>query len=184
MTQPGRVGGRTPGRCVAHPALLGVDACPVCGRARCAGDVATFGATGCVLCSRDAGARRPVALPALVVLLRAGVIGAIAIFPGGWILRQYVNVQYMSVAGPAVFGLLASAVVSAAGLRAVPGRWWTLGVAVVSAVLGTALGFRLFGTPVTPIEPLRQVWLPYVASLIGAVAWPLLFGVSRQPSAR
>src|SRR5690349_1543046 len=166
----------TAGRCVAHPSRRGVDACPACGRARCAADASTFGAAGCALCARPGDSAVAAAPPPHARLLRAAGIGLLVVFPGGWTLAQYVNVQYLSVAGPGVYGLLAAAAISAAGGRLDRhGRRGALGAAIASAMLGTALGFRLFGTPVTPVKPGHQVWLPYVASVVGALVWPLLF---------
>lgn len=180
MTQAGDSPASGLGRCVAHPARRAADGCPVCGRARCAADASGFGAAGCALCAGPGATAGRLGQPPASRLLRGTVVGLLAVFPGGWILSQYVNVQYMSVAGPAVYGLLAAAAVSAgAGRLDRTGQRGVLAAAVASAVLGTALGFRLFGSPVTPVRPGHQVWLPYVASVVGALVWPLLFGPPR-----
>jgi hypothetical protein len=114
------------------------------------------------------------------VVVRAALAAYAVALPGGWIADQYVNVHLMSLGWPAVLGVGASAAAAAASGGA-GDRRLVLVIAGIAAVVGTALGFRLFDTPVTPIHPWRQVWLPYVAALVGVVAWPLLFAAPRRP---
>jgi hypothetical protein len=111
------------------------------------------------------------------VVVRAGLAGIAAAVVGGWIVTQHVNVHYMSLIAPGLLGLAASWAAAAAGdaQDARQGRA-VLGVAAVAALLGTALGFRLFGRPITPVHPLHQVGPPYLGALVGVIAWPLLFG--------
>lgn len=175
MTAPPRVGAR----CAAHPARLAADACPSCGRDRCAPDVARFGAAGCAVC-----ALQPVPVRAagrLETAVRGGLAALVVALAGGWVVTQHVNVHLMSLIAPALLGLAVCwAATAAAGARSAADRRIVLLVAAVAAVLGTALGFRLFGRPLTPLHPLHQVGLPYLTALAGVVAWPLLAGPPRR----
>jgi hypothetical protein len=165
-------------RCAAHPARLAAGACPSCGRPRCAADVTRYAGTGCAVCAAVAGHRPP---DRVEVLVRAGLAAVAVSYPTGWVAQQYVNVEYMSLAWPLVLGLAVSWAASvAAGRRDRAVRGVVLAAAAVGALLGTALGFRLFDTPVTPLHPWDDVWGPYVAGLAGVVAWPLLFGTPRR----
>jgi hypothetical protein len=171
MTSAARVGAR----CASHPARPAVDSCPICARDRCAADASGYAASGCRVCRAEGAGSgtRPLTEQAV----RAGLAALAAALAGGWIVVEYVNVRYMSLIAPGVLGLGVSwAASAAAGTRDRRGGWVVLGVASAAAVLGTALGFRLFGRPVTPVHPLRQVWLPYVAAVVGIAGWPLLFG--------
>jgi hypothetical protein len=111
------------------------------------------------------------------VLVRAGLAGLAVAVAGGWVLTQHVNVHLMSLIAPALLGLAVCwAATAAAGVQTVAQRRIVLGIAAVAALLGTALGFRLFGRPVTPVHPWHQVGPPYLTALLGVVAWPLIAG--------
>jgi hypothetical protein len=161
-------------RCATHPARLAADACPRCARGRCAADVTRFGAAGCAVCAvtdpvRSAGRSE--------VVLRAALAAIAVAFPTGWVAAQYVNVEYMSLLWPVVTGLAVSAAASgAAGRRDRSAQPGVLAAAIVGALLGTALGFRIFDTPVTPVQPWDVVWGPYAAAIGGVFIWPLVFG--------
>jgi hypothetical protein len=165
-------------RCAAHPARLAAGDCPSCGRPRCAADATRYAVAGCAVCAVVARRRPP---GRAEVLVRAGLAALAVSYPTGWVAQQYVNVHLMSLAWPLVLGLAASwAASTAAGRRDRAARPLVLVAAAVGAVLGTALGFRLFDTPVTPVHPWDEVWGPYVAGLAGVLAWPLLFGAPRR----
>jgi hypothetical protein len=182
MTPVARVGAR----CAAHPARLAAGACPVCGRDRCAVDVTDYGAVGCSLCATRTAS--PPAGPA-EILVRVSLAALAVALLAGWVAAQYVNVKYWSIGWPALLGLGVSGAASAAAGSG-PGRRQrvVLGASAIVAVLGTALGFRLFDRPVTPVHPWHQVGPPYLAALIGVLGWPLLFGApgrsraGRQPA--
>jgi hypothetical protein len=183
MTSPVRVAPR----CAVHPARLAVDACPVCGRDRCGVDATHYADRGCAACAGAGGRAVPPA--ALEVVVRAGLAAMATLLVGGWIATEHVNVHITSLVAPALLGLAASgAAAGASGAQQAGQGRLVLLVATVAALLGTALGFRLFGEPVTPVHPWHQVWLPYVAALGGVAAWPLLFGAAgrarpeRQPA--
>jgi hypothetical protein len=160
-------------RCAVHPARLAADSCPVCGRGRCAPDVSTFRDRGCAACTSAEAAVRPAG--AVEVLTRAGLAGIASAWAGGWVATQHVGVHVMSILAPGLVGLAASwATSAAAGARPTAQRRAVLAVAAVSALLGTALAYRLF--PLSPLHPLDQVGPPYLAALGGVLAWPLLFG--------
>jgi hypothetical protein len=114
-------------------------------------------------------------------VLRAGLGGFAALLVGGWLLVQYVNVHLMSLIAPAILGLAAAwAASAAAGRRSGVSRVAVVTVAALSAVLGTALAVRLWGRPLTPVSPWRQVGPPYATAVLGALAWPALFGPVRR----
>jgi hypothetical protein len=167
-------------RCATHPARLALDACSRCGRDRCAEDAARYGDAGCAVCAvakRGLPARRPERV------VRAALAALAASYPTGWVAAQYVNVEYMSLLWPLVLGIAVSwASSAAAGRRERADQPGVLAAAAAGALLGTALGFRIFDIPVTPLEPLHVVWGPYAAALVGVLIWPLVFGVPRPVS--
>src|SRR4051812_21989860 len=160
-----------PARCAVHPARPALDDCPVCGRPRCPVDASTYGATGCGACRAATQSRATVGL--LPYAVRAGLAGIAVALVGGWIATQYVGVHLMSLVAPAVVGLAASWAVGAAARRQTS-RLLVLALAAVAAVLGTALGFRLTPGGQSPLHPAGEVGAPYLAALVGVVAWPLL----------
>jgi hypothetical protein len=138
--------------------------------------VTRYAGAGCALCAvaevRPAGR--------LERLVRAGVAAVAMAYPTGWVAAQYVNVEYMSLLWPVVLGLAVSwAASAAAGRRGRGDEPGILVAAATGALLGTALGFRIFDIPVTPLEPFHVVWGPYLAALAGVLIWPLMFGVPR-----
>ena len=171
MTAEPRVGAR----CATHPARLAVDACPVCGRGRCAPDRAGYAERGCGVCVVQSGAAHPPSTAEVAV--RAGVAALATAIAGGWIVTQHVNVHLMSLFAPALLGLAVCWMATAAGgPRTRDQRLLVLAIAGVAAIVGTALGFRLFGQPLTPMHPGHQVGPPYLAALVGVLAWPLIGG--------
>ncbi|MBV9291330.1 MAG: hypothetical protein JO222_02685 [Frankiales bacterium] len=169
------VGAGPAGRCAAHPDRLLADSCPTCGRGRCAADRAAYGDGGCAVC-RGRSQAPPTPAGAHNIGVRAGSAALLTAYPTAWVGAEYVNVHFMSLAWPVVGGLAASwAASTAAGRRSRREQLLVLLAAVAAALLGTALAFRLFGAPVTPVHPLRQVWLPYLTALVGVAIWPVLF---------
>jgi hypothetical protein len=161
-------------RCAIHPARPAHDECPVCDRPRCWPDARAFGARGCAACTTPAAAAGPVAATALELLVRAGLAGLAVAYVGGWIATQYVRVHLMSLAAPAVVGLAAAFVVPRAARRIRPGAAWV--VAGISALLGTALGFALTPGGQNPLHQWGVVGGPYLATLVGVVLGPVVFG--------
>lgn len=112
--------------------------------------------------------------------VRAGLAALAVAVVGGWVVTQHVNVHLMSLIAPALLGLAVCwAATASAGARSTRQRRLVLLVAALGAVAGTALGFRLFGRPLTPLHPVHQVGPPYLTALAGVLAWPLLAGPSR-----
>jgi hypothetical protein len=139
--------------------------------------VTRYGGNGCAVCAVTGS---PPPASRLERFVRAGVAAVAIAYPTGWVAAQYVNVEYMSLLWPVVLGIAVSwAASAAAGRRDRGDEPVVLAAAAVGALLGTALGFRIFDTPVTPLEPWHVVWGPYLASLGGVLVWPLVFGVPR-----
>ena len=161
-------------RCAIHPARPAHDACPVCDRPRCWPDADGFGDRGCAACTTPAAATGPATAGRLELLVRAGLAGLAVAYIGGWIATQYVRVHLMSLAAPAVVGLAAAFVVPRAARRIRPAAAWI--IAVVMALLGTALGFALTPGGQNPLRQWGVVGGPYLAALVGVVLGPLVFG--------
>jgi hypothetical protein len=112
--------------------------------------------------------------------VRAGLAALAVAVSGGWVVVQHVNVHLMSLIAPALLGLgVCWAATAAAGARSAGQRRLVFLISALGALAGTALGFRLFGRPMTPWHPLHQVGPPYLTALAGVVAWPLIAGPSR-----
>lgn len=177
-----RRAGATDPRCAVHPARFAAGDCPRCARPRCAPDAQLWGPAGCEVCT---GALAVVAShpppTRLERLVRAGLASYAVGVPVAWTGTEYINVRLMSLIVPGLVGLAGCwAAFAAAGVRR-PGDLRAVPViAAVGAVLATALGVRLFGTPLTPVSPLYQVGPPYLVALVGVAAWPVLFGPPRR----
>ena len=143
----------------------------------------SYGDNGCALC---ATAQSQASAPGtLEVGVRGALAALVTAFAGGWIATQHVNVHLMSLIVPGLLGLAVSwAAWSAAAAATATQRRLVGALAVLGAIAGTALGFRLFGRPITPVHPLDQVGPPYLTAIAGALAWPVLFAVPRRGSDR
>ena len=164
-------------RCAQHPARLAVDTCPRCARPRCGADQASYARRGCAACLDPT----PVvpAAPYRERVLRAGLAAFAVALVGGWIGTQYVDVQYFSVLAPGLVGLATGwAAAAAAGGPADPHlRRMTLLIAALAAVLSAGLAFRLeSGGGQDPLGGWGEVGPPYLAAVIGTLAWPIAFG--------
>ncbi|HWA67879.1 MAG TPA: hypothetical protein VG899_16065 [Mycobacteriales bacterium] len=176
-------------RCAVHSGRAAHDECPVCGRARCDDDVREFGSRGCAACVVDQAPARPVSALAAVVSAAAPIVPVAGV--GGWIYSQYVEVHIFSWLVPALIGVAGSSASSALAARRTPmnaarqvNRICVL-TGAVAAVLGTALGFRLFPHgPHDPLHPWHEVGLPYLAAAVAAVLWPLALGPPRRSEPR
>jgi MFS family permease len=121
---------------------------------------------------------------AALVSAAAPVVPVAAI--GGWIYSQYVEVHVFSWLVPALIGVAGSSASSALAQRRAPStarltNRVPLLMGAIAAVLGTALGFRLFPHgPHDPLHPWHEVGLPYLAAAIAAVIWPLVLGPPRR----
>jgi hypothetical protein len=166
-------------RCAAHPARPSADACPVCGRARCGADAARYSAAGCAMCLADRAAHRPAS--SLERWVRAGLGAMLACLVGGAVATQYVDTRYFSLIAPALVGLACGAAATAASGRY---GWVPLVVSALAALLGTALGFRLTIGGQNPLSNAGEVGPPYLCAVLGAAAWPIVFGPPRRRAAQ
>lgn len=156
-------------RCAVHPVRPAVDACPVCGRPRCAADAA---GEGCAVCG---GTREAVPRPApapLERLVRSALAATGAALLGGVVAAQYVGAELFAYLTPFVVGVLVAAAAQSAsgGPRSGPAVRQVRLVAVLYALLGTALGFVLEQS-----EGLvsTSTLLPYAAAVAGVLLWTL-----------
>jgi hypothetical protein len=156
-------------RCAVHPARPAVDACPACGRPRCAADAAGAGCAACRT-ARSAPAAPPA--PPLERLVRAALAGLGAAVLGGLVAAQYVDAELFAYLTPAVVGAGCGAAAQAAAGG--PRRGATADrvrvVAAGAGVLGVALGFLLEGSR-DPVS--AGALLPYGLAVLGAVLWTL-----------
>lgn len=163
-------------RCAVHPARRAADACPVCRRPRCGADAMAYADRGCAACV-DAG-HSPTPTPVSERVVRSG-LGALAVaYVGAWVAAQYVDTQYFAVIAPGLVGLGCAWAASAAGRR-LPARL-VLTLAATAAVLGTALSDRLVPGGQNLFLPASHRLPPYLAAVVGALAWPVLFGPPRR----
>jgi hypothetical protein len=158
-------------RCAVHPGRPTLDACPVCGRGRCAPDAATWAAGGCAACQPGPrGSGRPLGPWRLAV--RAGLAGVVVTVVGGVIATQYVGVHVFSWLVPGLLGIAAGWVTAAAARTGSVAS----AVAVVSGVLATALGLRLQPGGASLLHPVSDVVPPYLTAIAGALGWRLVAG--------
>jgi hypothetical protein len=92
------------------------------------------------------------------------------------ITTQYVGVHIFSLLVPGLLGLAAGWLTAAAARTGSAAS----AVAVVSAVLGTALGLRLQPGGASVVHPIADVGPPYLCAIMGALAWWLF----ARPAAR
>lgn len=178
---PAPAGYRAPlTRCAVHPARRASDECPVCGRARCAPDAATYAERGCAACVSEQRPAPPA--PALELLLRSCLASLGVGFLGAWVAAQYVDTQFFGVIVPGLVGLACAwAASAAAGTgQTPPDRRRALLVAAVTAVLATGLSDRLVPGGQNLFLPPGHRLPPYLAAIVGAFAWPVLFGPPRS----
>ena len=160
-------------RCGVHPVRRAVDACPVCGRPRCAADASAAPGGGCPACrgTLSGGPVRPV-VPPREQLVRAALAAQGAALLGGVVAAEYVEAPLFRYLTPFVVGVLtAAAAQSAAGAaRSGAAAMRVRVLASVYALLGVALGFVLEkSTGILDVEAL----LPSAAALAGVVLWTL-----------
>lgn len=164
-------------RCAVHPSRPALDACPVCGRPRCAADAAAHGPRGCAACALPATAPGPPPAPVLERLVRGALAALGAAVLGGLVAAQYVDAELFAHLTPVVVGAACGAAAQAAsGVVRGPerGRGRTADLvrveAAVAAVLGVGLGFVLEGSR----DPLSgHAVLPSLLAVAGAVLWTL-----------
>ena len=163
-------------RCAVHPARRSSDACPVCGRARCAPDAAAYGERGCAACATVAPPAPPA--PPSEWLLRAALAALAVGFLGAWVAAQYVDTQWFGVIVPGLVGLACAWSASAAAGKgpARRGARVLVVIAAVAAVLATALSDRFVPGGQNLFVPAGHRLPPYLGAVIGALAWPVLFG--------
>lgn len=162
-------------RCAVHPSRRAADTCPVCGRPRCGADASALRSRGCVACT---GALRPAAPAPLAERVVRGALAALAVcFVGGWIAAQYVDTQWFAVIAPALVGLACAGASSSAAGR--PTARVVLVLAAAMAVLATGLSDRLVPGGQNLFLPPSHRLPPYLAAVLGALAWPVLFPAPR-----
>lgn len=161
-------------RCAVHASRPAVDACPVCGRARCAADAAQHGAAGCAAPVHAATARGP-DVPPLERLVRGALAGLGAGVLGGVVAAQYVDAELLGYLTPVVVGAgCGAAAQAAAGTVRGPdrGRGPTAlrvrAVAALCAVLAVGLGLLLEGSS-APLSSGAVV--PALLAAAGALLW-------------
>jgi len=166
-----------------HPARRARDICPVCGRARCAPDAQSYAEKGCAACVTAQPPAPPP--PTSEWLLRAGLAALAVAFLGAWVAAQYVDTQYFAVIVPALVGLACAWAATAAAGRTSRGSAPRIVVviAAAAAVLGTALSDRLVPGGQNLFVPPGHRLPPYLAAVVGAFAWPVLFGPPRSRAA-
>ena len=155
-------------RCAVHPARPAADDCPVCGRPRCAPDAAAAPGGGCVACQgrSDAAGPPPVDLRALA---GAAVAAHLTSIVGGVVCSEYVDVTFFEIVVPAVLGIACGAAAEFGARRA---RGWQLrALAVLYALLGTALAYVAVPGPGSPFTPLADVVPSYAGAVLGAWLW-------------
>jgi len=163
-------------RCAVHPSRRALDECPVCARPRCGADAAAYAGRGCPACvSTEATVVVPAGRAELHA--RAGLAALAMAFAGAWVAAQYVDTRWFGIVAPALIGLGCAWAASAAasGLPRRP----MLGIAAAAALLATGLSDRLVPGGQNLFLPPGHRLPPYVAALVGVVAWRLLFGPVR-----
>ena len=171
-------------RCAVHPARRAVDDCPVCARPRCGADAVAFGRAGFPACATSAPAPPPPGRSERLV--RAGLAAMAVALVGGWIGTQYARNRGFSLITPALVGMAAAWAAAAASGGPAAGtkeeRRLVSAIAAVAAVLSAALAFRVYAAGgLSPWHPAGRVVPPYVAAVVGVLAWPMLFGPPKRP---
>lgn len=162
-------------RCAVHPARPAADACPGCGRPRCAADAAGYGDRGCAVCATAAGGAGPPPPSALERLVR-GALGALgAALLGGLVAAQYVDAELFAYLTPLVVGAGCGAAAQAAAgtgralaRRPPAGRVRSAGA--VGGVLAVGIGFLLEGST-DPVSV--DAVVPVALAAGGALLWTL-----------
>lgn len=165
------VGGARALRCAVHPSRRAADLCPVCDRPRCGADAARFQAAGCAACVHTSRPRPPA--PKVERMLRAALAALAVAYVGAWVAAQYVDTQWFGLIAPGLVGLACAWAASSAAGRPRPGV--VLGVAAVTGILATALSDRLVPGGQNLFLPVSHRLPPYLAAVVGALAWPVLF---------
>jgi hypothetical protein len=100
---------------------------------------------------------------------------------GGAVATQYVDVHIFATVAPGLVGLAVAWAASAAAGRPAGAAGWRVGViAAVMAVLSAGLAFRLVTGGQDPLGSVGDVGPPYLAAVLGTLAWPLLFGPPKR----
>jgi hypothetical protein len=168
-------------RCAVHFGRAAHDRCPVCSRPRCDDDALEYGERGCAACLAASNRRRALT-PLESLLSGAQVIVPVAVV-GGWIYSQYVEVHVFSWLVPALIGIAGASF--GAWRRRAPYLRQPAVVGAVTALLGTAFGFRLFPHgPHDPLHPWHEVGFPYLCAVVAAALWPLVLGPPRRSAER
>jgi hypothetical protein len=110
--------------------------------------------------------------------MRAAVAALGVGYLGAWVAAQYVDTQYFAVIVPGLIGLACTWAASACGGKTPAGRppRVVIGIGALAGVLATALSDRLVPGGQNLFVPAGHRLPPYLAAIIGAFAWPVLFG--------
>jgi uncharacterized membrane protein YeaQ/YmgE (transglycosylase-associated protein family) len=99
-------------------------------------------------------------------------------FAGGWVAAQYVDTQWFGLIAPALVGLTCAGVgATAAGPPRVRAG---LLASALAGLLGTALSDRLVPGGQNLFLPPGHRLPPYLAAIVGTLAWPVLFPPPRK----
>lgn len=103
-------------------------------------------------------------------------------FVGAWVAAQYVDTQYFGVIVPGLVGLACAwaSTAAAGGGPAGVAKRPLLGLAAVMAVLATGLSDRLVPGGQNLFSPPGHRLPPYLAAVVGALLWPVLFGPPKK----
>jgi hypothetical protein len=112
-------------------------------------------------------------------MVRAGLAAFAVSIAGAWLAAQYVDTQYFAVVAPALVGLGCGWAATSLAGPALTRRATAL--AAAAAVVATGLSDRLVPGGQNLFLPASHRLPPYLAAVVGALAWPLLFGPPRPP---
>jgi hypothetical protein len=163
-------------RCAAHPSRPAVDSCPRCERPRCDADRALGPGGGCVVCRGADPAPTPARSGRVArnreLLVRAALAADAAAVAWGYVTAEYVGADVFQYLSPAVLGVLCGGAATTAAGSPGPGVLSNRIrlVAVLFALLGTALGFVLEGT-YRALTASTDVLVPYAIAAGAAWLW-------------
>jgi hypothetical protein len=167
-------------RCAVHPSLPSVDACPVCGRARCAADAAAAPGGGCLACEGRTGRAKP---PPLDLRARVGAacLSGIVAVPAGFVSSEYVGAGFVGWLVPGFVGIIVS---MAAEYGAGPSRGRALRIlAIVYSVLAIAVGLHDPRASGGVFSPLGHAVGLYAVAAFGSYLWTAPPRVKKKPPA-
>lgn len=112
------------------------------------------------------------------LVVRAALAAVAVGFAGGWVAAEYVDTQWFAVVAPGLVGLACAGVATAAAAGA--RLWVPVAFGAVGGVLATGLSDRLVPGGQNLFLPPGNRLPPYLAAVVGACVWPVLFGPVRR----